>query len=1034
MLGVAESSMPQEYMLSRRVALLCFIALFGSAQVPGAQMLLPRKFAAVRRSSSGLVRALKPGGGVYRLPGENSRDHAADGNQEGISNVRVLGATATQAILAYTAPSDAPCTLEVSESLEFSPLVHDLNPALFQGANLDSRPGNLASGRDRVFVIGKRTAQQASDGRYYSRALQTATLHYYRITCGDAPPVSDSFWTANLPLGITRGDALLANPDNPGETLQPSLSSARSQAVIDPSTGVLLKRLTMQDDISRIIFNLGSGGAASPCSRIRVQTSDGKWGFHCLVPSNYADLLYWVGETDGEVRLLANFVRAYQPPEFGGTLPCHTGRQSFDPLDANKLYCMWGGAAQKFLRATYTGHATGQDQGLATPVPQTQGMQNATWEILTPEFRVLTTEFEPASAGETWSFYGVEANGLLGLYSSASYQDRWGWKVLFDPHKADTMPHTPGCVKGGKGCVVAMINSMFGAQYAPNRWCVIHTPGGFAAGDWSTLSTNPSSAAAGTNRGGHWWTSSVTLPACTPGPPGAGTCEACPENPLGVTGNQCSTVTVDGEPQDQRTGAVLQPMLVGDMVSMGNSENRAQRGRILVRRGIAPITLVLQRGYDDLFLEKLGSRAFTGQLLMACGAPYELWWNWKVDPHGQNLGNNIRQDLDFDDGHCAYLDDITVGANSWPEMKWQVLYKVRRALIPPLTRGQVFYSAAGAPFAGKLGFVDPNTLQSHASLTQMNASEADKLWAIDARSFRPFGNFPGAAPEWSSKPVLVSGQLYKIPGAGFERKHLDTVVTSGAKLLLDISSPATGDVISDQPEHSYKYCVALKAGECRAGSSPGEIYANIPSLTKPFCADSIHAALANDICVWNVSQYAQGISQIGISRPDPLGQLGRVLSHGLSTYNSESGFWNARAAPDGRWLIMETLGQVFLLKIPPLPEEDGVNRTTFVPIPVAISTWEGLGADQAVIEFGYDPDFHCTSRREACVAHSEAIDEATPFHWSSEARWSAAPCASGCTITIPAIPQRILYWRVVYRKADGTTPPATTDTWVLAVP
>lgn len=522
MLKDAELSMPQGYMVCRRVAWLGFIALLGLADVLRAQMLPPRKFAAVGRASSGLVRALKPGGGVYRLSGENSRAPAVGGNQEGISNVRVLGATATQAILAYTAPSDAPCTLEVSESPEFSPLVHDLNPALFEGANLDSRPGNLVNGRERVFVIGKRTAQRASEGLYYSRALQTAALHYYRITCGDAPPVSDSFWTANLPVGITRGDALLADPDKPGETLQPSLSMARSQGIIDPSTGVLLKRLTMQDDFSRVTFNLGATGVANPCSPIRVQTSDGKWGVHCLIPSSYADVLYWVGETDGEVRLLANLVRGYQPPEFTSTQPCRTSRPSFDAVDPNKLYCMWPGSpGQKFLRAAYTGHATGQDQGLATPVPQTQTMQNATWEILTPDFRVLTTEFEPASAGESWILHGLEANGLLGLFCSP--QDRWGWKVLFDPNKADTVPHTPGCVKGGKGCVVAMINSMFGAQYAPNRWCVIHTPGGVAAGDWSTLSTNPSSAAAGTNRGGHWSTSSVTLPACTPGPPGVGT-------------------------------------------------------------------------------------------------------------------------------------------------------------------------------------------------------------------------------------------------------------------------------------------------------------------------------------------------------------------------------------------------------------------------------------------------------------------------------------------------------------------------------
>src|SRR5450759_4822365 len=179
-----------------------------------------------------------------------------------VGNLQVRGVTSTQAILAYRAPDTNPCSVEVSESQSYLPLAHDVDPALFAGSNLDSRPAATASGLQRVFVAGKRRAEKGTNGRWYSRALQTFTTHYFRITCSGSQ-ATGTFLTANMALGNTYNEAL---PADPAVSTRPYFSSigsyawpeflkwnnqdpsARPEAVIDPQTGMLLKRLALPQD------------------------------------------------------------------------------------------------------------------------------------------------------------------------------------------------------------------------------------------------------------------------------------------------------------------------------------------------------------------------------------------------------------------------------------------------------------------------------------------------------------------------------------------------------------------------------------------------------------------------------------------------------------------------------------------------------------------------------------------------------------------------------------------------------------------
>ena len=168
-----------------------------------------------------------------------------------IGDLRVIGATATQAVVGYTAPDRNPCTIEVSENSSLSPLVHDTDPAIFADSGLDNRPGDLSSGQARLAVIGKRSAELATAGlyagiRHFSRALQAYTHHFGRVVCGP-DSATFTFTTTNIPLGNTYGDPWLQDATHPGDQPWPeSIGGLTPESFIDPLTGVLLQRIGLR--------------------------------------------------------------------------------------------------------------------------------------------------------------------------------------------------------------------------------------------------------------------------------------------------------------------------------------------------------------------------------------------------------------------------------------------------------------------------------------------------------------------------------------------------------------------------------------------------------------------------------------------------------------------------------------------------------------------------------------------------------------------------------------------------------------------
>jgi hypothetical protein len=170
-----------------------------------------------------------------------------------------------------------------------------------------------------------------------------------------------------------------------------------------------------------------------------------------------------------------------------------------------------------------------------------------------------------------------------------------------------------------------------------------------------------------------------------------------------------------------------------------------------------------------------------------------------------------------------------------------------------------------------------------------------------------------------------------------------------------------------------------------------------------------------------------------MQRQDRFGNDSRSLTWGLE-YSRRSG-GNTRVLPSGDWEIISgtagsRIGTMLLAKIGTFPAYSSVNRTDFISVPIQIPSKPGAAA--AVIDYGFDENFRCTSRADGCVANGNAPTAPNPFYWASET-YTGAPCTSGCKINIPAIGGRMVYYRTRYLNSSGATV-LTGKTAVIAVP
>jgi hypothetical protein len=458
----------------------------------------------------------------------------------------------------------------------------------------------------------------------------------------------------------------------------------------------------------------------------------------------------------------------------------------------------------------------------------------------------------------------------------------------------------------------------------------------------------------------------------------------------------------------------------------------------------------------------------------AISGAVQVFWNpltgcnGSPDPHG----NCMIQDANEYHGHAEWRNGGESQVVNVPEWKipgsangfedWPSVYQTLIGSVPAIlqypaanvTPGAVpgvNYVLSSTPFAGAYGVPFQPDAGTHPNAAGVNAPPNEAI--------RAFDNIPVQGGSYDPSFSPLTGQLYYhhpgvvtdaddfyTPGAVayINRKLMATGASCGSHPLIDVSGPTSS--ITANISSSYTYCMARAGGECYPGSLTGDVYVNCPGVLYPQCSGvATHGGtplgVGNDSRVGNIAKEANPITQYTLDGTDYAGAYSRVLVSATSRLRMVTGFENNQLLPDNSWILYRQdflnfqREDIWMAELPPYPSVDSYDRSQFIPMVLPVPPLSG--ADHAVIEFGYqeygDPSaFHCTTRHDACLAATAQLSpNSSPFFFQSE-HHAGLPCSTGCTIAIPAISQRVLFFRIVYLA--GSKMVATSGVSVADVP
>ncbi len=356
-----------------------------------------------------------------------------------------------------------------------------------------------------------------------------------------------------------------------------------------------------------------------------------------------------------------------------------------------------------------------------------------------------------------------------------------------------------------------------------------------------------------------------------------------------------------------------------------------------------------------------------------------------------------------------------VGLDINSSNNFATLFDASTPTFPPIS-----LSTPHNPMFGGLTTALATNIQLYTGTDQEGASQSRRMFSVHQRHLNGLvgGSDPSGNSLWAETLALESGtsNTYKVTDSAstYNAKLVPLQGFAGRFRLRDISSATTGNQITDATP--YTSCYALRANECRTGSSAGDRFVSVP-YTETNGGSVLAGQHLRNVPALSAPSIGGQIQQVCIDRMDPEGRCQRFLGLSLTGPGGQYAFQGPRVTPDGLGFFeTQTLGsgyqtQIVLSQLPSLIP-DSKNRTRFVPVPISIGPISGM--THARVRFGYDGTFYCTDRTEECITDGSL----TPYAFAGDSLTNVS-CSSGCTISVPAIPGRVLRYRV--ERFDGAT-------------
>ena len=900
-----------------------------------------------------------------------------------IKDVTVAGATPTQAILTYTAPGDQPCQVAVSESQSLKPLVHDVDPALFAGANLDSRAGNANQGQRRVFVVGKRVAETAQRGGRVSRALQLATVHYFRISCG-TEQATGTFTTANLAAGKAYPEIPLVDPRAPGEYAWPDMPYGDADPqMIDPLTGILFKPFTRPGEATDY---WPYGGQTSHCSQNMVQGE-----YRC----DLHGFLYAVNPANGRVRYLGRYgINMYIQvggDDLGGST-CLPDAETFAPSHPEIFYCP---AASKNGPVILEGKVSAKNAANGG------AFADVAWRNVTPakgEKGLLALARQFDGKFDTAVFKNPEVRGILGdgklvIDFKQGGQDSPGWITVFDPAGPQFSAMYFTGAKGIHGC---------GPVLQSDTWVSVTFAGAGKSANWNYKS-DPHGASVQDDAVPVQH--AFTADKITAGSTGKG---------ISVR-RGANYAEILASPGKYAVGNV--PMLGQSGIAYENFiENYTSQGPVAGEWVVN--ARPIEADNKITHMAKTGGQLYrAGMSALANGVAGSGGMRRKLFPTFAYCGSHPMKDVS---GPKSVIEETA--ADSFKYCVAEAAGECndasgKRATAP----GEVYANCPGNDGATCTGAENNRgvcvmELGSFAGqISQISAATPQNPSGLDVRAltwgFKPFHISGGYF--WSAR-TLADGSWILVNAQGYRRG-------ADAKFLAKTPPPFTPDKVARDRFVPVPVTIPARAGATRAMVKFG--YAENGDPGSFYCTSRQEACVAVEPVAQHTGQVNVHNGVITLASGDPFDPvtwkpgmrlqifgvewpLTAVTSAKAATIGSLTGAGTVTAA--GPAITFSNPGEC--VKHPPGSRITANGTTVIVTDPwqcdgqpqnnrVGVNTAVSWSASAWKWDLGDQGEY--------------ARPYVSTFHYAGES-YHGQPCQKGCTIQVPAISQRVLYYQIVY--------------------